>query len=264
MENVRKYVDIRIVKDGEKFRRLTAKKNYKNRTLFTDNNGENCLVAVHMAKTHVTISKPIQIGASILELSKDCMYDYWYNYCKNKWRKNISLAYTDTDSLVCRIQTEDFYEDIKDNIFQHFDTSNYQKNHMLYTDENEKVLGNMKDEAGGKIIEEVIFIRAKCYSILMDTDEKCFLSKIKEEIDGKNSIVYKRAKGISKSVTKKILTHQDYRNCVEQNIQKSVTVRRFDCNKHEVYTKENSKIALDNSNDQRYILPDGINTMIII
>ena len=46
-----------------------------------------------------------------------------------------------------------------------YDTSNYPKGHSLYDDRNKKALGKMKDECGGDVIEEVVAVRSKMYSV---------------------------------------------------------------------------------------------------
>ena len=75
-------------------------------------------------------------------------------------------------------------------IFLNF--SGYEKESPFYNDENEKVIGKMKDELNGEIIEEFVGLRAKMYS----------LKTKKEEI--------KKAKGVKKNVVKKDISHQDY------------------------------------------------------
>ena len=82
------------------------------------------------------------------------MYEFWYDYIKPKYQNNAKLCYMDTDSFMINIKTEDFYEDIANNIEKRFDTSNYEVNRPLSTGKNKKVIGLMKDELGGKIMTE--------------------------------------------------------------------------------------------------------------
>ena len=92
------------------------------------------------------------------------MYDFCYNYLKAKHGDKCELIYTDTDSLLLNIQTEDLYKDMKEDLWL-YDTSNYPKDHPLYEDMNKKALGKMKDECGGLAIEKVVVVRPKMYSI---------------------------------------------------------------------------------------------------
>ncbi|PFX23471.1 hypothetical protein AWC38_SpisGene11966 [Stylophora pistillata] len=90
---------------------------------------------------------------------------------------NAKLLFTDTDSLMYEMETEDFYKDIAADVDEKFDTSNFPKDHVskIPTGCNKKVVGMMKVEAGGKIIEELVGLRAKLYSykILEGKEEKC-------------------------------------------------------------------------------------------
>ena len=39
------------------------------------------------------------------------MYEFRYYYIKNKYGNNLKLLFTDTDSLMYEIKTEDIYKD---------------------------------------------------------------------------------------------------------------------------------------------------------
>ena len=73
------------------------------------------------------MNKPVYIGMSILDISKTLMYDFWYDYVKPKYQDKAKLCYMDTDSFVINIFTEDFFEDINNDVERWFDTSNYDK-----------------------------------------------------------------------------------------------------------------------------------------
>ena len=70
------------------------------------------------------------------------------------------LLYTDTDSLVLEIQTEDVYAEMTRNANQ-YDTSNYPKNHPLYSTAKKEVLGKVKDKCAGTPIAEFVGLRPK-------------------------------------------------------------------------------------------------------
>ena len=73
------------------------------------------------------------------------------------------MWYTVTDSSVIHIKTEDFFEDISNNVEKWFDTSNYDENdeRPLPIGKNRRILGIFKDELGGKIMVEVVALRPK-------------------------------------------------------------------------------------------------------
>ena len=107
-----------------------------------------------MKKTKLYFNKPVYLGVSILDLSKSFMYDFHYNYIKTKYGDNVTLLFTDTDSLAYEIKIKYFYNDISPDIEERFDTSGYSTNHPsgIKTGLNSKVLGMFKNEACGKQI----------------------------------------------------------------------------------------------------------------
>ena len=78
-----------------------------------------------MKMTWVKMIRPLYLGMSILDISKTLMYEFWHDYIKQKYGDGAKLCYTDTDSFVIYIITEDFFEDISDDVERWFDTSNY-------------------------------------------------------------------------------------------------------------------------------------------
>ncbi|XP_022784290.1 uncharacterized protein LOC111324887 [Stylophora pistillata] len=171
MENIRKRVDVGLLNNRKKAQKLSAKPNFKHCTIFDEN-----LIAIHMGRTSIKFDKPVFCGMAILDLSKTLMYDFHYNYIKKKYGDKAKLLFTDNDNLMYEIETEDFYKDIAADVEEKFDTSNFPKDHIskIPTGCNKKVVGMMKDQAGGKIIEEFVGLRAELYSlkILEGKEEK--------------------------------------------------------------------------------------------
>ena len=60
----------------------------------------------------------------ILDLSKVLMYDFHYDYIKNKYGSNSKLLFTDTDSQRYEIKTEDFCKEFSEDN-EIFDFNNY-------------------------------------------------------------------------------------------------------------------------------------------
>ena len=74
------------------------------------------------------MNKPIYLGMSILDISKTLMHKFWYYYFKSKYGDKAKLYYTDTDNFIIHTITEDFFEDISNNVEIWYDTSNYDEN----------------------------------------------------------------------------------------------------------------------------------------
>ena len=117
------------------------------------------------------------------------MYEFCYDYVKNKYRDMVKLCYMDTDSLIINIKTKNFYKDIAQDVEERFDTSNYNVDRPLPKGKNKKVIGLMKDELGGGIITEFVALRPKTYPYM--TDE---------------FIEMKKAKGTKKCLIKRCLS----------------------------------------------------------
>ena len=154
MENLRNRVDVKIVRSWEmdKIRKLLSSPAFDRFTIFG-----NDMAVIHMHKTKLVLNKPVYTGMTILDNSKILMYDF-YNHLKARYGQKCELIYTDTDSLILDIQTEDVYKDMQEYSWL-YDTSNYPKDNLLYSDINKKALGKMKDECGGDVIEEVVAVR---------------------------------------------------------------------------------------------------------
>ena len=105
----------------------------------------------------------------------------------------------DADSFVNHIFTEDFFEDINNDVERSFDKSNYDRNDKrpLLIGKFKKLIGMFKDELGGKIMKEFCPPRAKTYAYLKDDDSEV-----------------RKAKGTKKCIIKQELTFENYADCL--------------------------------------------------
>ena len=71
----------------------------------------NDLVAIQKNKITLTLNKPAYVDMCLLYLSKVLMYEFHYDYSKNKYGKKSRLLVTDIDSLMYEIKTEDVHAD---------------------------------------------------------------------------------------------------------------------------------------------------------
>ena len=74
------------------------------------------------------MNKPVNLGMSILNISKTLMYKFWYGDFKPKNGDRAKLCDADTDSFIVHIITEDFFKDISNDIEIWYDRSNYDEN----------------------------------------------------------------------------------------------------------------------------------------
>ena len=83
------------------------------------------------------------------------MYEFQYDYLKPKYGNKAKLCYTDTDSFIIHVTTEDLFEDISNDFELWYDPSNYDENDKrpLPIGKNKKVIGLFKDELVGRIMK---------------------------------------------------------------------------------------------------------------
>ena len=146
--------------------------------------------------------------------------------------------FTDTDSLTYEIKSNNIYKEFykcKDLL----DFSNYSNGSTFYDDTNKKVIGKMKDEYGGAIIDQFIGLKSNMYSI--------------KKINGSESSITKGVNIATESnefkdvlFNKKVIRHK---------------MKRIQAKKHKTGPYEIDKISLSCFDDKRYILDDGVNTL---
>ena len=241
IENIRKRQNIELIDNRKKAAKLSSKPNFDRATIFDKN-----LIAVHMKKTEVYFNKPVYVGQAILDLSKTLMFDFHYNYIKKKYKDKAELLFTDTDSLMFQIYTDDFYKDISCDISRKFDTSDYPPDHPsgIPTGVNKKVIGMFKDEVAGKQITCFVGLRPKLYSFRIEEDKEV-----------------RKCKGIKKNVIKKKLDFDDYVQCLFTGRKEMRKMKLIRSENHDIYSKEVNKVALSNEDDKRETLLGKVKTI---
>ena len=153
---------------------------------------DNDLVAIRKSKITLTPHKPAYIGMCILELSKVLIYEFHYDYIKNKYGNNSRL-FIETKSLMYEIKTEDFYKDFS-NDKEMLDFSNHLTKSKYYDNSNKLLVGKRTNEIAGVAIEEFVGLIPKMYPYLVDDNSD-----------------YKNAKGINKNVEARI-SHNEHKD----------------------------------------------------
>ena len=154
------------------------------------------------------------------------------------------VLYSDTDSLIYEIESDDLYEDLKNNqaINKEYDFSNYAEDNPLYDKHQKLETLKFKDEMGGKIIHSIIALKSKLYSISVGD---------KQKLSAKRTTKYAH-KSLKHSVFNRSLTKDALLRTLNYKINSE---------KHKNFTLQSSKISLSCFDDKRYILPNGVDTL---
>ena len=166
------------------------------------------------------------------------MYKFHYDYVLNTF--DVKLLFTDTDRLV--YETKDCNADEQCFKDKHlFDFSGYPKDSVYYDDSNKKALGKMKNEFNGnRVIYEFVGLKSKMYSL--------------SSYDGWE---LNKAKGINLKPR-----HQEYVDVLFSKKIARHKMKRIQSKSHKIGSYELNKISLSCFGYKRYILDDGINTLV--
>ena len=251
-EDVCNRIVVDLVTEEKQALKLNGDPRFKHMMRFHDN-----LVAVHRNPTKITLDRPMAIGVAILELSKLTMLRFHYDIMMPRYGpERCRLLFTDTDSLCYHVTTGDIYRDMYE-MRTEFDTSNYPKDHPLYSAERTKQVKFMKDEFGGIPMEEFAALAPKMYGCKAPGDD---------ESEAKCT-----AKGVKRSVSA-AYTVDDYKGVLDAAIRvvggddtaKPYTTAEMYAIRsaaHEMYLVQQKKIALSAYDNKKALLKSGLDYM---
>jgi hypothetical protein len=237
METLRHRIDIRLVGNREQAEKLIVKSGFESSSRINDN-----LEQIKFKVSKILWTKPTYVGFCVLDLSKLHMYRFHYDVIRPMYGARAKLLFTDTDSLCYELQTEDVFQDMA-RIRHELDTSDYPKDHPLFSLKNAKVLGKFKDECSGISPKQFVGLRSKMYSLLLAKDK-----------------VKMTAKGVKTSFVKKHILHEDYYNCLTRGVAASGTYFNIRSRNHVLATEEIRKRTLSPFDDKRYLRPETHDT----
>ena len=236
MEDVRNRINYELTTNEERAKKLLNHPAFKLRHIIKpETENDFGIIGVEKTKAVVRLNKPIYCGFTILELSKNHMQKFLYDTLKPFYGNRVRLAYTDTDSFILEIETDDVYDDfLKPELKEHMDFSDYPETHKCFNTTNKKVLGKFKDEENGKIIKEAICLKPKMYAIKTE--------------DG----THKKAKGIPKKKVEKELPFNKYKSTLNNTNRDKIKYTSIRSEKHVISTINQEKTGLSNYDDKRY------------
>ena len=144
MKKLRNRSDLRHVGNEKDYLKWTSKLSCMSHIIF-----DNDLIAIGKSKATLTLA---YVRMCILDLRIVLMGEFHDDNIKNKYGNNPILLFTNTDSLMYGIKTEDIYEDFsKDKDM--FEFSNCSVRWKYYDNWNKLVVGRMKDETAGVAVK---------------------------------------------------------------------------------------------------------------
>ena len=217
------------------------------------------------------MNKPFFIGFAILDISKEIIYNFYYNVLKKNFN-NVQLLGQDTDSLIVKIKDDNTTQKMC-NLYRSFDFSEidhssyfykelvtYYNDHVdkkqfntleSFINYNKKVAGPIfKDEHNGHRITEFCGLKPKLYCIL---DER--------------NVIHNAAKGVPRniSVDGNIISVKNmelYKNVLFGNTRQLIgEFTRFNNRAMNITTVKQEKVMFTAMDDKRYVCDNGINTL---
>ena len=238
LENMQNRVKMRVITDGDKMERYIRNPEFYGSILSNDD------VAIVTERVKIAkLKTPVFIGGTVLDNSKHLMHDFKYRHGCQIFGEDMRITYMDTDSFIIKHNLSN--EELEQKMKEHqelFDLSTYPTDHPLYSKENKKIIGKMKNEVAGTMIKEFCGLRPKCYAY-RTTDNK----------------VSKKSKGVKRKIVKEELSYQDYKDIV-LNPKKRIfkDFNNIESIKHQVTTAKKRKLALSAFDDKHFILYDEI------
>jgi hypothetical protein len=239
MYNVFNQSNYTIVHRLKHFQRLAGKPTFHSCQIINTH-----LIGVQMKPNNILCNKPIYIGASVLDLAKQHMYAFYYEYLVPMYAgTGLRMIYTDTDSFYLHIKNQsNLYLDFLHNE-RFFDRSNYPPKHFLHSNKRKRKLGLMKNEHTEGQITEMCALRAKMYAVRICNE--------KDDL---------KAKGLKRSIISE-LSMENYLSCLRNISTTHHNYKQIRSFRHQIVTQKQQKIGLSPFDDKRYILDCGIHTL---
>ncbi|RZD32614.1 MAG: hypothetical protein CXT79_05995 [Thaumarchaeota archaeon] len=270
IENLSKRDSVKICRTKEELLQEVSKSTYKRQIIVN----EEMVIVMHR-RTIIYYNKPFYIGFSILDISKYIMYDYFYNVLRKYYKNHndLQLLYSDTDSLVLKIKTDELISDLK-NLSSTFDFSNLPEDHELYDTGKKSKLFCFKEEFGLRPILRIVSLASKvyafqiacCHNFKHHYPGKCQMSSPNipdaNNLEGNNVFFEDKLtmKGVSQRAKNKF-TFEDYFRCLQSQVSRRTVDYRIQSKKQNLSSIVIQKVALSGFDDKRYILDCGLHSV---
>lgn len=233
VQNVRKQMSCNFVQSEASLHRALKNPCFQHFRII----GEKAAVFFNR-KRIIKMNKPYIAGFSVLDISKNHMFELFYDHIKLAAPK-AEVVLTDTDSLLITVpnMTKDRFLDSCRNVF---DFSNYPRDHPRFDESKKMIPGYLKDENGSKPLVEVVALKAKVYAIRTADDR-----------------VEKRCKGVSTRIVERDFTMQTYLTCLSQVSTLRATSTKLRCKNFTIDMITSRKIGLSTGDDKRFLVSEN-------
>lgn len=231
IENSSKYLDLKLAGNAEEAKHLISSPHFHSYRIVSDK-----LLAVFSQRKQNVIKQAYAIGFSILDLSKEFMYDSYYNEIRPKLKNRCEVLFSDTDSLFLKCETRHPFSRLKEIL----DTSNFSPTHPLYRTDRKSRLGYFKSEVGDQKIQKFVGLRSKCYAFQTEVNE-----------------VELKCKGLSRNFKKQIgIEH--FERCLKEITVVEANQKLLRSKNNQIQLINQRKTVLSSYDDKHFLLSCGI------
>ena len=171
----------------------------------------------------------------------------------------------DTDSLMVCLQSKNLNKDLE-KIRETLDTSNFNKNHPLYSPDHASELFYVKMELPAHSILAGVFLKSKSYALLIRPNTDQFVHENKNKITSdyqvrKDELLQlKRCKGVP-GVAQQELMFENYLSILSEHTKYlQVDFHKLQSKTHTLHLMKQRKLALSSFEDKRQLLNCSIHT----
>lgn len=240
IQNVRNYSTVKLHTTKESLLKAISHHTFKNFVIIDTN-----LVQTNHITPVICHDKPISVGMTVLELSKNIMFQFYYNILLDT-NFSVNLGFSDTDSFLFKTSNTKAYEK---KVLPLMDFSNYPPNHPMFSEKNKAKLGFFKDELAGQYkISEFVGLRAKCYSMKMKSNQNKTVEK-------------KICKGLGRIAIEKRLKFKHYKACLFDHLDKRYHFSTIRSTKQNIKTVRINKKAISHFDSKRWLFDCGIHSV---
>lgn len=229
IERTRDRLECKITRTEPSLKRWISSPRFRSAKIISEN-----LVIVFLSLREIKLDKAYAIGFTILERSKQFMYESYYNVIKPTFNGRCELIFTDTDSFFLEVKSEKQCDNLK-KLTKILDFSNYPSSHPLYSTTYQNQLGYFKDEVKGATIDEFVGLRSKTYAMT---------------IKGKD--MKSCCKGVRKAY-KKTIPFRDFKKCLQTICSKRITQYNILSKNHMLETARIDRLCFSSFDDKRFI-----------